>query len=92
MVGRTGIKTDGARAEQLLQDIFGVSPRFGDSEVAQRLREYERLLGEGQWDSPRGRELWKDLKERLATDPVLGALEMRAHLKRHQRNGFHASH
>jgi predicted ATP-binding protein involved in virulence len=79
------IKTDGARAEQILGDIFGVEARCANSEVAKNLAEYQLLINQDQWDSSRGKELWAKLQEALSTDPVLAKLAMRVHLKEYQR-------
>ncbi|MBO7327475.1 MAG: AAA family ATPase [Lentisphaeria bacterium] len=79
------IKTDGARAEQILCDIFGVEARYANSEVAKNLAEYQLLINQDQWDSERGKELWIKLQDMLSTDPVLAKLAMRVHLKEYQR-------
>ena len=81
----SSIKTDGARAEQILCDIFGVEARYANSEVAQKLAEYQLLINQDQWDSERGQELWAKLQDVLSTDPVLAKLAMRVHLKKYQR-------
>lgn len=79
------IKTDGARAEQILGDIFGVEARFANSEVAKNLAEYQLLINQDQWDSERGKELLTKLQQTLSTDPILAKLAMRVHLKEFQR-------
>ena len=79
------IKTDGARAEQILCDIFGVEARYANSEVTKNLAEYQLLINQDQWDSERGKELWIKLQDMLSTDPVLAKLAMKVHLKEYQR-------
>jgi predicted ATP-binding protein involved in virulence len=54
--------TEGAEAQRLLEDVFGVRPR-PDLPAAQELLEYLRLVDERQWDSPRARELRRKLDE-----------------------------
>lgn len=79
------IKTEGARVDQILFDIFGVSARYANSEVTKALAEYELLINQNQWDSIRGKELWAKIQRDLSTDPILAKLAMRVHLKEYQR-------
>ncbi len=48
--------TDGAEAQRVLRDVFGVSPR-PDTLMSRNLDEYLRLIDDRQWDSPRALEL-----------------------------------
>jgi predicted ATP-binding protein involved in virulence len=48
--------TEGAEAQRLLEDVFGVEPR-PDVPLAHELDEYLRLVDERRWHVPRAREL-----------------------------------
>jgi predicted ATP-binding protein involved in virulence len=52
--------TEGAEAQRLLQEVFGVKSR-PDVPFARELAEYLRLVDERKWDSPRAKELRKKL-------------------------------
>lgn len=80
------VRTEGARAEQILEDIFGVDARVADSQVTKDLNEYIKIINDGDWNSSRGLQLKKELQEKLSTDPVLTELSMMTHLKAYQRN------
>ncbi len=54
--------TDGAEAQRLLHDVFGVAPR-PDIPRTHDLDEYLRLVDNRQWDSPRARELRAQLDD-----------------------------
>ena len=48
--------TEGAEAQRLLEQVFGVKPR-PDVPLAHELDEYLRLVDDRQWDSPRAKTL-----------------------------------
>ena len=79
------IKTDGARADQVLEGIFGVNARCTNSPVYKDLNEFQTLLEKDEWDSERGQALYNKLCQSLSTDPILADFAMRIHLKEYQR-------
>lgn len=79
------IETEGARAEQILEEVFGVEARPAESPVTKDLANYRRLIEEGKWDSREGVDLKRRLNRALSTDPVLSELAMTIHLKEYQR-------
>ena len=48
--------TEGAEAQRLLEDVFGVNSR-PDVPLARELDEYLRLVDQRQWDTPKARDL-----------------------------------
>lgn len=54
--------TEGAEAQRLLEDVFGVKPR-PDVPLTHELDEYLRLVDARRWDSPRAKALRKKLDE-----------------------------
>ena len=48
--------TEGAEAQRLLEDVFGVNPR-PDVPLARELDEYLRLVDQRQWETPKARDL-----------------------------------
>ncbi len=79
------IATDGARADQILKEIFGVDARYKGSSVSKALSEYQELIKTNQWDSEQGKALYDIIRKALPTDPVLAELDMQIFLKEYQR-------
>ena len=79
------IATDGARADQILEEVFCVNARFIGSPVYKDLIEFQKLLNEDQWDTEQGKELYKKLRQNLPSDPILAEFDMMIHLKEYER-------
>lgn len=74
--------TEGAEAQRLLEDVFGVKPR-PDVPLSHDLREYLGLVDARLWDTPRALELRRKLDEwSQGTEPQLVDADLRiANLK-----------
>ena len=79
------IQTEGAKAGQVLNEIFGTDSRAPKSKVTQAFNEYYALIQKNQWDSPRGVELKEFLSETLSSDPDFMALATEIHIRDYQR-------
>ena len=82
-------KTNGAKAEQVLNEIFGVESRSPESEVTKAFNEYYSLIQKNEWDTERGKELQRYLAEQLSTDPDFISLATEIHIKDYQRRHMH---
>ena len=80
-----GIQTEGAKAEQVLNEIFGTDSRAPKSDVTKAFNEYYSLIQTNQWDSQRGMELKRFLSEKLSSDPDFMALATEIHIREYQR-------
>lgn len=54
---------EGARADYVLEEFLGVSPRPSHIDISKKLKEYRDLVQEDQWDSARALELRKELDD-----------------------------
>lgn len=81
------ISTEGAKASQVLEEVFGVPSRVSSalSKVASDLEEYKRLVYSEDWDGERAHELKMILGEVLPSDPELTELSLEVLLRDYQR-------
>lgn len=71
----------GAESQQMLTEVLGVQPR-SPVEIVQQLQEYQQLVADNQWTSPRALELRRRLDEWGAEhEPELLRLDMDIRLK-----------
>ena len=78
-------ETDGAEAGRVLEDVLGVNPR-PDNEAARKLRDYERLVNDGQWDAPEAARLKRELEAHYGdSEPKLDELALRVETMKWER-------
>lgn len=79
-------ETDGAEAGRVLEDVLGVHPRPQENATARKLREYERLVNDGQWDTPEAMRLKKELDAHYGdAEPKLDELALRIETMKWER-------
>jgi len=79
------IETEGARAEQVLNEIFGTDSRVGSLPIVKDLNEYKKLIAEDKWDSKEALEIKHRLYENLSSDPELSRLAIDVKVKEYKR-------
>ncbi|UQZ88243.1 hypothetical protein C4J81_03060 [Deltaproteobacteria bacterium Smac51] len=70
--------TYGAESSRVLEEVLGVKPRPGEkmNDAIKELKEYLKLIDEGEWESKVAHEKRRKLNEWLEGDPVLDRADM----------------
>lgn len=79
--------SEGAEAQQMLIDVLGVeSPRVEKLEITKTLKDYQKLVREDKWDTPKAKELHEKLAEWGSEfEPELARLDMDVRIKEWER-------
>lgn len=79
--------SEGAEAQDVLEEIFEVSSRPRNLDIVQKLIEYQNLVTEDKWDTERAEVLRKDLnKWGGGKDPILLQLDMDIRMRQYRRS------
>jgi predicted ATP-binding protein involved in virulence len=80
--------SEGAEAQQMLMDVLGVtSPRVDALEIVQKLKRYQKLVTENQWDSDEALKLRQQLDDWGSEyEPELTRLDMDIRMKEWERS------
>lgn len=77
----------GSESKQILEDILGVPSRPQDVQIVKDLSEYEDLVSQDSWDSPRALELRDKLgRWSQQNDPIILKLDMDVRLRKRRRD------
>jgi predicted ATP-binding protein involved in virulence len=79
------IETEGARAEQVLNEVFGTDSRVDELPIVKDLNKYKKLIEEDKWDSQEALELKRRLYENLSSDPELSRMAIDVKVKEYKR-------
>jgi len=79
------IETEGARAEQILNEVFFVASRWNNLPMVKALEEYRSKVSNGTWDDERGLALKKIIYLSYPTDPEVVGLAIETKVQEFKR-------
>lgn len=79
------IETEGARAEQILEEVFGVDSRPSEVDIVKKLQEYRNLVAHGEWGTKRAMDLKDILYAKFDSDPELSRLAIDVKVQEYKR-------